>query len=187
MGKGQFYYRNMLLGFSQIGLGVSDHLSVEAGFFTPVVGADVDVRLWYMPRVHFPLRGRNSRIGVAVLSVKTSVDPEPVNILMGNLSLGNRYRHLNIGLGLNSASKRVTYAVSGHLRVNNAFSLLGAHYTKEHWPFLNSSITLMGARISGHTFSLEGHIAGTRDLREAYRVWFIASLTAQLRRAYSPP
>lgn len=187
MDKGHFYLRNTSLDLYQMGLGMSDHFSVEAGFYVPIIELDTDVRAWYMPQAHFPLHGDHLRINAALLGVLMDGRNRFANVFLGILSAGNRYRYINAGIGLNSATQRATYSASGHLRINYAYSILGAYYSKEYWPFWGEATTTIGARFYGHRFAIESHLIASRDIWGNYKVLPMFNLTALLQRSYSRP
>ena len=109
------------------------------------------------------------------------------NVFLGILSAGNRYRYINAGIGLNSATQRATYSASGHLRINYAYSILGAYYSKEYWPFWGEATTTIGARFYGHRFAIESHLIASRDIWGNYKVLPMFNLTALLQRSNTRP
>ena len=131
--KGKGYYQNTWVLFNNVNYGVSDNFSVGGGIVPLFLFGSSSTPVWILPKVSFPVAKDKFYLGAgAMIGGVIGSDPDPLGILYGVGTLGNRDRNLSVAIGYGYAGDEVSSTplinVSGMIRVSRRVYLLSENY-----------------------------------------------------------
>ena len=147
--KGEGYYGNIFLFFSQVGYGFTDHFSISGGtemisiFFGDGSGSSGRrPQFFYLnPKFSYQV-DKSVTLGVGALILFTGEGNVPIPY--GIATLGNRNTNLSVGLGVpivsgsNGTNNKPVFMLGGQARVLRGVSLMTENYIAKN-EFSNSS------------------------------------------------
>lgn len=131
--NGEMYYQNSMILFNQVGLGLTDNLSITAGTIPLYLLGEVHTPIWFSPKLSFPLIEDKLNIGLSGLgAVMLGEESYSLGILFGTATIGKRDKNISIGLGYGSGGGESmpgpTITVSGMLRTGPSSFLITENY-----------------------------------------------------------
>lgn len=157
--KGQKQYNNFMLGFNQMGFGISDNFSLFAGVevFTLLAGISEGELFGpgfvVRPHLSFPINPDKFTIGGGLIVTGIVGTGEGLFAVApyANLTIGNRDRNVNATVGLPIASGGVAapfFTLNGNLRLTKGFGLLMENWVlPDGFALLNTTgVRLFGER-----------------------------------------
>ncbi|MDF9796983.1 hypothetical protein OKW21_002246 [Catalinimonas alkaloidigena] len=131
--KGEGYYQNVWIFFNQLSFGVSDNFSVGLGMVPLFLFAGAPTPIWITPKLSVPVKKDKLNLGVGAL-VGTVIGEGSTGFGMayGVLTVGDRNKNLNIGLGYGFAdggwADTPLINIGGMLRLSPKGYLLTENY-----------------------------------------------------------
>lgn len=132
--KGEGYYQNAWIFFNNLNYGLSENVSVGAGFVPVFLFGVNSLPVWIMPKVSIPLRTENLHVAVGGLfgGVIGVDDGFGLGIAYGVVSYGNSDSNVTLGMGLGYAGgdwgKNPIFTLSGMHRIKNKLYLISENY-----------------------------------------------------------
>lgn len=98
--KGEGYYQNVWILFNQFAYGITNNISLGAGFFPAFLFGGAPTPVWLTPKFSVPVIRDKFNLGAGAL-LGTVIGEEDSNfgLLYGMATIGNRDRNVSLGLG----------------------------------------------------------------------------------------
>lgn len=133
LGKGRGYYQNTWVLFNNANYGISNHFSIGGGLIPLFLFGTSSTPVWVLPKVSVPVVSEKFYVGGgAMIGGVLGEDTEPLGILYGVGTFGNRDKNLSISLGYGYAGSDISNTpvvnISGLIRTGRKFYLLTENY-----------------------------------------------------------
>lgn len=161
--QGAGYYQNTWILFNNANVGLTDNISIGAGLVPLFLFGQSSFPFWILPKISIPVTpGKLYLGGGALIGGVVGEDTDGgFGLLYGNTTIGNGDRNLTIGLGYGFGGGEISDTplvnVSGLIRTNRTFQLLGEIY------FLpgieGSGFGIFGGRWAPENFALDFGLA----------------------------
>ena len=164
--KGEGYYQNSMVLFNQISYGFTDHFTLGIGIVPLFFFAGSSTPAWITPKFSMPIKEDKISLGLgglfgAVIGEKNS----GFGVSYGLLTLGNRDKNINFGLGYGYQDKgwadTPTISISGMLRMTNKFYLMSENYLINKDLYILSAGGRLNLRRANLDFGLISPFRGT--------------------------
>jgi hypothetical protein len=98
--KGEGYYQNVWILFNQFALGLTNNISLGAGFIPLFLFGGTPTPVWITPKISIPIARDKFNLGAGAL-LGTVIGEEDSNygLLYGIATFGNRDKNVSLGLG----------------------------------------------------------------------------------------
>jgi len=98
--KGEGYYQNVWILFNQFAYGITNNISLGAGFFPAFLFGGAPTPVWLTPKFSVPVVRDKFNLGAGAL-LGTVIGEEDSNfgLLYGMATIGNRNKNVSLGLG----------------------------------------------------------------------------------------
>ncbi len=132
--KGEGYYQNIWVFYNQLSYGFSNRFSISAGIIPIIfVGAGSLGPVWVVPKFSIPIKEDAINMSaVAFIGTVAGESGGGAGIIFSNLTLGNRNRNWNFGIGwgylAGEWANRPAINISGMHRVSAKRYLLTENY-----------------------------------------------------------
>ncbi len=158
LGKGRGYYQNTWILFNNVNYGVSDNFSVGGGIVPLFLFGVSASPVWILPKVTVPISDDMFHLGAgAMIGGLIGSTTEPLGLIYGVGTLGNRDNNLTIGLGYGYAGGEISQTplinLSGMIRTGRRMYLLSENYFVTADGF--SGIVSFGARWTTENFAVD--------------------------------
>jgi hypothetical protein len=131
--KGQGYYQNTWVLFNNVNYGVTNNFSIGGGIVPLFLFGTSETPVWLLPKISIPIKEGSFYLGAgAMVGGIIGADTEPLGILYGSATLGDRDNNLSASLGYGYAGSEVADTpvvnISGMTRISRKFYLLSENY-----------------------------------------------------------
>ena len=157
--KGEGYYGNIFLFFSQVGYGFTDHFSISGGaeMFSLFIGdgssgSGRGPQFFYLnPKFSYQVdKSVTLGAGALLFFFNDGGDFDKVPIPYGIATLGNRNNNFSVGLGVpiirDNTNRTPVFMLSGQVRVSRGVSLMSENYIVREPGFGTSGVGTTGFR-----------------------------------------
>ncbi len=155
--KGEGYYGNIFLFFSQVGYGFTDHFSISGGtemisIFLDDGGDGLGPQFFYLnPKFSYQVdKSVTLGAGALLFFINDGGDFDKVPIPYGIATLGNRNNNFSVGLGVpiirDNTNRTPIFILSGQARVSRGVSLMSENYIIREAGFGTSGVGTSGFR-----------------------------------------
>ncbi len=131
--KGESYYHNVAIVFSEVQIGITDFFSLGAGIMP--FSVDGEIPFWVQPKFSIPIEKDKIEIGITSANGTLLGGNANFGAVLSDVTIGNPATHVNIGIGKayeNSEWKSdLLYTLSGALKMSRVFTLITENYVIE--------------------------------------------------------
>jgi hypothetical protein len=131
--KGEGYFQNNWVFFNQVSYGFSNYFSVGLGMMPLFLLASPATPVWITPKFSVPVVKDVINVGGgALIASAIGEEADPLGLVYGVATFGNRNTNLNFGMGYGFAEgewgKIPVYTLSGMIRVSRKSYMLMENY-----------------------------------------------------------
>jgi hypothetical protein len=131
--KGESYYHNVAIVFSEVQIGITDFFSLGTGIMP--FSVDGEIPFWVQPKFSIPIEKDKIEIGITSANGSLLGGNANFGAVLSDVTIGNPTTHVNIGIGKayeNSEWKNgMLYTLSGALKMGRVFTLISENYVIE--------------------------------------------------------
>lgn len=158
--KGEKVYQNTWVLFNHLDMALSDQFTLGVGVMPLFLFAGSGTPLWVSPKIGIPIKKEKIHLGLGgLLGTVISQDFNAnFGFVYGNVTFGNKNKHLSTGLGYGFAdgefANRPTVSIAGMIRLSKRGYLITENYFIDAG-FENFAVLSLGGRYVGRKVTID--------------------------------